>query len=157
MLWIFLLNGTFIMLQNNTFGQSSSTRSKVPFFQFFNFSVILSVLPLMVFLYNIDKNAETFIDFMISIWVDHQYQRNGEEEFWESIMSLVEPSMISVKIAMSNLRLTTIWRESWAQMLWGTSEEQLNQIGNSLIMSFNPSLPFLTGSYYGHKMSWLYP
>ena len=83
----------------------------------------------MVFLYNIDKNAETFIDFMISIWVDHQYQRNGGEEFWESIMSLVEPSMISAKIAMSNLKLTTIWRESWAQMLWGTSEEQLNQIG----------------------------
>ena len=32
MLWIFFLNGTFLMLQKNTFG------SKVPFWQFFNFS-----------------------------------------------------------------------------------------------------------------------
>ena len=42
MLWIFFLNGTFIMLQKNTFGQKkfwiSCTGSKVPFWQFFNFS-----------------------------------------------------------------------------------------------------------------------
>ena len=41
-LWIFFLNGTFIMLQKNTFGQKkiriSCTGSKVPFWQFFIFS-----------------------------------------------------------------------------------------------------------------------
>ena len=42
MLWIFFLNGTFLLLQKNTFGQKkfqlSSTGSRVPFWQFFNFS-----------------------------------------------------------------------------------------------------------------------
>ena len=41
-LWIFFLNGIFIMLQKNTFGQKifqiSCTGSKVPFWLFFYFS-----------------------------------------------------------------------------------------------------------------------
>ena len=53
MLWIFFLNGTFIMLQKNTFGQKkfwiSCTGSKVPFWQFFIFAKMTLLNPCMKF------------------------------------------------------------------------------------------------------------
>ena len=59
MLWIFFLNGTFIMLQNNTFGQKkfwvSCTSSKVPFWQFCNFSKMALLNRCMKFKFFFDQ------------------------------------------------------------------------------------------------------
>ena len=52
-LWIFFLIAIFIMLQKNAFGQKkfqiSCTGSKVPFWQFFNFSKMALLNPCMKF------------------------------------------------------------------------------------------------------------
>ena len=70
MLWIFFLKGIFIMLQKNTFGQKkfhiSCTCSKVPFWQFFNFSKMALLNRCMKF--------ENFFDQKYSfeaLWICH--------------------------------------------------------------------------------------
>ena len=69
-LWIFFPNGIFIMLQKNTFGQKifqiSCTGSKVPFWQFFNFSKMA--------LLNRCMKLEIFFDHKYSfeaLWICH--------------------------------------------------------------------------------------